>query len=282
MSGATARHAPALADGPVAKAVLGLVTAVFLGFVLIVPLGVVLYYGFREGAEVWAASVTNREARQAIELTLLVVVVAVPINTFFGLAAAWALTKHEFRGRKTLIALIDLPFSVSPVISGMVFVLLFGANGLFGAWLLEHDLKIVFAVPGIVLATVFVTFPFVAREVIPAMQARGKDQELAALTLGASGWQTFRRVTLPSVKWAVFHGVVLCTARAVGEFGAVSVVSGHIRGETNTVPLYIEFLYNGHQQHSYTAAFAVSTVLLAVAILTIVAKVVLHRLESRR
>jgi len=273
---------PALSESRLTKALLGVVAAGFLGLLLLVPLAIVLYTGFREGFDVWQAAVTHPDTRAALELTLLVVVIAVPINTFFGLAAAWALTKHEFRGRGFLLAMIDLPFSVSPVISGMVFVLLFGSTGVFGAFLMEHDIKIVFAVPGIVLATLFVTFPFVAREIIPAMDARGKDQELAALTLGASGWQTFWRVTVPNIKWALFHGVVLCTARAVGEFGAVSVVSGHIVGETNTTPLHIEYLYNGHEPHSYTAAFAVSTLLLALALLTIVAKYIIHRLESRR
>jgi len=278
-------HAPALREPLRMKLGLGLVVAVFLGLVVVVPLAVVIITGFREGIGMWAHAATDPAVVDALELTLLVVLISVPINTFFGLAAAWAVTKHEFRGRGMLVALIDLPFSISPVITGLAFILLFShsvvAPGLFGGWLIEHDLQVVFAIPGIVLATVFVTFPFVAREVIPAMEARGKDMELAALTLGASGWQTFWRVTLPSVKWAVFHGVVLATARAVGEFGAVSVVSGH-RQSVMTATLRIEHLYNESGGHGFTAAFAVSSLLLAIAILTVVAKSLLTRLENRR
>jgi sulfate transport system permease protein len=213
------------------------------------------------------------DAISAIKLTLLTAAITVPANMIFGLLAAWAITKFEFRGKSFLITLIDLPFSVSPVISGLVFVLLFGLQGWFGPWLQEHDLKVVFAVPGIVLATMFVTFPFVARELIPIMQEQGTEEEEAAFTLGASGWQTFWRVTLPNVKWALLYGVLLCNARAMGEFGAVSVVSGHIRGHTNTMPLHVEILYN---EYNFVAAFAVASLLALLAIVTLILKSVLE------
>jgi sulfate transport system permease protein len=215
------------------------------------------------------AALTEPDAFSAIRLTLLIAAIAVPVNLLFGIAAAWAITKFDFRGKQFLITLIDLPFSVSPVISGLVFVLVFGAQGWFGPWLSGHGIKIIFAVPGIVLATVFVTFPFVARELIPLMQAQGRDEEEAALVLGASGWQMFRKVTLPNIKWALLYGVILCNARAMGEFGAVSVVSGHIRGATNTMPLHVEILYNEYQ---FAAAFAVASLLAMLALVTLIVK----------
>ena len=270
---------PALKEPFAVRALLIGLALAFLGLFLFLPLGVVFYNAFRDGLDAYVAAITDRDAGAAIRLTLMTAAIAVPLNVVFGLAAAWAITRHEFRGKGLLLSVIDLPFAVSPVISGMVFVLLFGASGLLGPLLADADVHIVFAVPGIILATVFVTFPYVARELIPTMRARGQDQELAALTLGASGWQTFTRVTLPNARWALFHGVVLCTARAVGEFGAVSVVSGHIRGETNTVPLHVEILYNEYQ---LTSAFAVATLLVLVAALTLVAKSVVRMVETRR
>jgi sulfate transport system permease protein len=208
-----------------------------------------------------------------MRLTLLAAAIAVPLNLVFGIAAAWAIAKHDFRGKQVLITLIDLPFSVSPVIAGLIYVLVFGAQGWFGPWLAEHDIKIIFAVPGIVLATIFVTFPFIARELIPLMQAQGREEEEAALVLGATGWQTFFRVTLPNVKWGLLYGVILCNARAMGEFGAVSVVSGHIRGYTNTMPLHVEILYN---EYNFTAAFAVASLLALLALVTLVVKTIIE------
>jgi sulfate transport system permease protein len=222
---------------------------------------------------------SDPDAMAAIRLTLLVAAIAVPVNTLGGIAAAWCVAKYEFPGKRLLIALIELPFSVSPVISGMVFVLVFGAQGWLGPWLQAHDVQIVFALPGLVLATVFVTFPFVARTLIPLMQEQGRTEEEAAATLGAGGWQTFRLVTLPNVKWALLSGVLLCNARAMGEFGAVSVVSGHIRGETNTMPLHVEILYNEYQ---FAAAFAVAALLALLALVTLGAKTVLERVSGRR
>jgi sulfate transport system permease protein len=216
----------------------------------------------------------NDDAFAAIRLTLLVASVAVPLNAVFGVAAAWAIAKFEFAGKQLLITLIDMPLAVSPVISGLIYVLLFGAQGWLGPWLLENDIKIIFALPGIVLATIFVTVPFVARELIPLMQSQGREEEEAAITLGASGWQTFRRVTLPNIKWSLLYGVILCNARAMGEFGAVSVVSGHIRGLTNTMPLHVEILYN---EYNAVAAFAVASLLTVLAIVTLVAKVIVER-----
>jgi len=251
----------------------------FLTVFLFLPLGLVFGEAFSDGLTTYFAALSDPDAGAAIRLTLITAAIAVPLNVVFGLAAAWAITRHDFRGKGLLVAVIDLPFAISPVISGLVFVLLFGAAGIFGPMLADADVQIVFAVPGIILATIFVTFPYVAREIIPTMQAKGRDQELAALTLGATGFQTFFRVTLPNARWALFHGVVLCTARAVGEFGAVSVVSGHIRGETNTVPLHIEVLYNEYQ---LTSAFAVATLLVLVALLTLVAKQVVRWMETRR
>jgi sulfate transport system permease protein len=272
-------HRPALAESRLARYTLIGIALGFLTLFLFIPLGLVFASALKDGLDVYLASITEPDAVAAIELTLVVTLIAVPLNVIFGLAAAWAVTKHEFFGKGFLLAVIDLPFAVSPVISGMVFILLFGASGLIGPWLMDQDIKIVFALPGLVLATIFVTFPYVARELIPAMEARGKDQELAALTLGATGMQTFRKITLPNVRWALMHGVVLCTARAVGEFGAVSVVSGHIRGETNTMPLHIEILYNEYQ---FTAAFAVATLLVLVAFVTLGLKAYITHRESQR
>ena len=238
----------------------------FLGLFLFVPLASVFVEAFRRGLAVYVAAITEDNARSAIALTLTLAVICVPLNAIFGLAAAWAIAKFSFKGKSLLLALIDLPFAVSPVVSGLVYVLLFGANGVFGAWLQAHNMQIIFAVPGMALATIFVTFPFVARELIPLMQAQGNDQEYAALSLGASGWQTFLRVTLPNIKWALFYGIILCNARAMGEFGAVSVVSGHIRGETNTLPLHVEVLYN---EYNSAAAFACASILSLLGLLTL-------------
>ncbi len=246
----------------------------FMTLFLFIPLATVFFEAFKKGWDVYLAAITEPDAVSAIKLTLLAAVISVPLNLVFGVAAAWAIAKFEFHGKNLLLTLIDLPFSVSPVIAGLIYVLVFGLQGWFGSWLLDHDLKIIFAVPGIVLATVFVTFPFVARELIPLMQAQGVEQEEAARVLGASGWQMFRRVTLPNVKWALLYGVILCNARAMGEFGAVSVVSGHIRGETNTMPLHIEIVYNEYQ---FAAAFAVASLLALLALVTLVLKYVVEQ-----
>ena len=241
----------------------------FLGCFLFIPLLLVFAEAFKKGVAVYLAAITDPDALDAIQLTLTAAAIAVPLNLVFGLAAAWCIAKFEFRGKSLLLTLIDLPFSVSPVISGLIYVLVFGLQGWFGAGLLERDLQVIFAVPGIVLATVFVTVPFVARELIPLMQAQGNEQEEAARVLGASGWQILRRITLPNVKWALLHGVILCNARAMGEFGAVSVVSGHIRGQTNTMPLHVEILYNEYQ---FAAAFAVASLLALLALVTLALK----------
>ncbi len=233
---------------------------------LLLPLTAVFIEAFRRGAEVFVKSLTEDAALSAIKLTLAAAFISVPLNTIFGLAAAWVITKFRFKGRSFLLALIDLPFAVSPVIAGLVFVLLFGARGWFGPFLREHDIQIIFSLPGIILATVFVTFPFVARELIPLMESQGSDQEEAAVTLGARGWQIFRRVTIPNIKWGLLYGVLLCNARAMGEFGAVSVVSGHIRGKTNTLPLHVEVLYNEYQ---FSAAFACAALLALLALVTL-------------
>jgi sulfate transport system permease protein len=238
----------------------------FLVLFLFVPLALVFAEAFRKGIKVYADAITEANALSAIVLTVSVALISVPLNAVFGIAASWAIAKFSFKGKSLLLSLIDLPFAVSPVVSGLVWVLLFGARGLFGPWLQAHDIQIVFAFPGMVLATVFVTFPFVARELIPLMQAQGNDQEYAALSLGASGWQTFLRVTLPNIKWALFYGIILCNARAMGEFGAVSVVSGHIRGETNTLPLHVEVLYN---EYNSAAAFACASILSLLGLLTL-------------
>ena len=245
------------------------VALTFLGFFLFVPLAIVFAEALKKGWDVYLAAVVEPDALSAIQLTLIAAAISVPMNLVFGIAAAWCIAKFEFRGKNVLLTLIDLPFSVSPVIAGLIYVLVFGLQGWFGEWLRDHDLKVIFAVPGIVLATVFVTFPFVARELIPLMQAQGTEQEEAARVLGANGWQIFRRVTLPNVKWALLYGVILCNARAMGEFGAVSVVSGHIRGQTNTMPLHIEILYNEYQ---FAAAFAVASLLALLALVTLVLK----------
>ena len=260
---------PAWARGLIIGVAIG-----FLGVFLIIPLASVFAEALNKGVGLYYAAITNAEARSAIRLTLLTAAIAVPLNLVFGLAASWAITRFEFRGKNLLTTLIDLPFAVSPVIAGMIYVLMFGAQGWLGGWLTDHQIKIIFAVPGIVLATVFVTFPFVARELIPVMEATGREEELAALTLGAGGWQTFFRITLPNVKWGLLYGVVICNARAMGEFGAVSVVSGHIRGHTNTMPLYVEILYNDYQ---LGAAFAISTLLTLLAVATLLAKYMLER-----
>jgi sulfate/thiosulfate transport system permease protein len=245
------------------------VAVVFLGAFLLLPLGVVFGTAFEKGFHFYINNLSEPDALAAIKLTLIAAGIAVPMNLIFGVAAAWAIGKFDFIGKSVLITLIDLPFSVSPVVSGLIYVLLFGLQGLLGPWLIAHDVRVIFAVPGIVMATIFVTFPFVARELLPMMQAQGNDEEEAALTLGANGWQTFFRVTVPNVKWALLYGVILCNARAMGEFGAVSVVSGHIRGLTNTMPLHIEILYNDYQ---FVAAFAVASLLALLALLTLVVK----------
>lgn len=251
------------------RAVLILVALGFLALFLVLPLAAVFAQALAKGWAAYVAALREPMALAALELTLLAAAIAVPANLLFGLAAAWAIAKFDFRGKSVLITLIDLPFCVSPVISGMVFLLLFGRQGLLGPWAAAHDLRIVFAVPGIVLATLFVTFPFVARELIPIMQAEGSEAEEAALVLGASGWQSFWRVTVPNVKWGLLYGVILCNARAMGEFGAVSVVSGHIRGRTNTLPLHVEILYN---EYDFQAAFAVASLLTFLALATLAAK----------
>lgn len=245
------------------------VTLTFLTAFLFVPLLSVFVEALRNGVDAYWDALKEPDALSAIKLTVLVAVIAVPLNLVFGLAAAWAIAKFEFRGKSLLITLIDLPFSVSPVIAGLVYVLLFGLQGWLGPWLAEHDIQLIFAVPGLVLATLFVTFPFIARELIPLMQEQGKEEEEAAVSLGASGWQTFWHVTLPNVKWGLLYGVILCNARAMGEFGAVSVVSGHIRGFTNTMPLHVEVLYN---EYNFVAAFAVASLLALLALVTLIAK----------
>ena len=250
------------------------VALTFLSLFLFVPLVSVFVEAFKKGWDVYLAAVTEPDALSAIVLTLTAAVIAVPLNLVFGISAAWAIAKFDFRGKSILLTLIDLPFSVSPVIAGLIYVLVFGLQGWWGEWLRDHDLKVIFAVPGIVLATIFVTFPFVARELIPLMQAQGQEQEEAARVLGASGWQTFWKVTLPNVKWALLYGVILCNARAMGEFGAVSVVSGHIRGQTNTLPLHIEILYNEYQ---FAASFAVASLLASLALVTLVLKYIVER-----
>lgn len=245
----------------------------FLMIMLVVPLITIFAEAFRKGYEAYFQSFTDEYVLQAIKLTFITAAIAVPLNLVFGVAASWAIAKYSFFGKSFLITLIDLPFAVSPVISGFVYVLLFGAQGWFGSWLIANDVQIIFAVPGIVLATIFVTFPFVARELIPLMQEQGNDEEQAALLLGASGFQTFWKVTLPNIKWGLLYGVILCNARAMGEFGAVSVVSGHIQGVTNTMPLQVEILYN---EYNFVAAFAVSTLLAILALLTLVLKYILE------
>ncbi|MCP3776227.1 sulfate ABC transporter permease subunit CysW [Paenibacillus sp. MZ04-78.2] len=273
-SGSAATERPRHITEPrIVKWALITVALLFLGFLLILPLVSIFVEAFRKGWEVYAASLVEPDAAAAIRLTLLVAVIAVPLNLLFGLAAAWAITKFQFKGKNLLITLIDLPFAVSPVISGLIFVLLFGAKGWFGPWLQENDLKVIFALPGIVLATVFVTFPFVARELLPLMQAQGTLEEEAAVTLGAKGGRIFWKITLPNIKWGLLYGVILCNARAMGEFGAVSVVSGHIRGSTNTMPLHIQILYN---EYNFAGAFAMASLLVLLALITLIVKSVIE------
>jgi sulfate transport system permease protein len=249
------------------------ITVVFLGIFLFLPLAIVFATAFQKGIGFYLQTFHDPDTLAAIRLTLIAAGIAVPLNVVFGIAAAWAIGKFDFVGKSLLITLIDLPFSVSPVVAGLIYVLLFGLQGLLGPWLIAHGIRVIFAVPGIVLATIFVTFPFVARELLPMIQSQGNDEEEAALTLGASGWQTFFRVTLPNVKWALIYGVILCNARAMGEFGAVSVVSGHIRGLTDTMPLHIEILYNDYQ---FVAAFAVASLLALLALMTLLVKSVVE------
>lgn len=280
MSGAARvrRAASRSQDGPAAesalvRACLIALTLGFLGLFLLVPLGIVFASAIANGVSAYLRAVSDHDALAAIRLTLLTVAISVPLNSVFGVAAAWLLAKYEFRGKSVIVSLIDLPFCVSPVICGLNFVLLFGTRGLFGPWLIDHGISIVFHEPGVVLATTFVTFPLVARETLAVMEAQGDNEEEAALTLGASGWQIFFHVTLPKIRWGLLYGVILCNARALGEFGAVSVVSGHVRGETNTLPLHIEALYN---EYSFAAAFAVASLLTIVAVITIALKSVVE------
>ena len=267
--GRLAQAPSALAEPRWVRRLLITLALAFLALFLFMPLAAVFAEALRKGWDAYLAAIVEPDALSAIRLTLLTAAIAVPLNLVFGVCAAWFIAKFEFRCKSLLITLIDLPFSVSPVISGLIFVLLFGAHGWLGPWLQEHDIRILFAVPGIVLATVFVTFPFIARELIPLMQSQGTEEEEAAAVLGASGWQTFRHVTLPNIKWGLLYGVILCNARAMGEFGAVSVVSGHIRGETNTMPLHVEILYN---EYNFAAAFAVASLLALLALATLALK----------
>jgi sulfate transport system permease protein len=265
---------PSTQESSAVKWILITAAGLVLFWLIILPLIVVLTESLKKGLDVYLAALTDSDARSALRLTLLVALITVPLNTLFGITAAWAVTKFRFRGKGLLVTLIDLPFAVSPVIGGLIFILVFGAHGWFGPWLSAHDIKIVFAIPGIILATLFVTFPFVARELIPLMEDQGTQEEEAAITLGARGWQIFFRVTLPNIKWGLLYGIILCNARAMGEFGAVSVVSGHIRGETNTLPLHVEILYNEYQ---FPASFAVASLLLLLALVTMVLKSWLSR-----
>ena len=263
-------YVPAATSEPAwVRALLIGIALAFAFLFLLVPLAVVFSEALKKGWDAYLAAIVEEDALHAIRLTLTIAAIAVPANLVFGVAASWAIAKFEFRGKSLLLTLIDLPFSVSPVISGLIYVLLFGAHGWFGAWLMERDIQILFAVPGMVLATVFVTFPFVARELIPLMQSQGTEEEEAALVLGASGWRTFWHVTLPNIRWGLLYGVILCNARAMGEFGAVSVVSGHIRGETNTMPLQVEILYN---EYNFAAAFAVASLLALLALVPLALK----------
>ncbi|MEQ1887962.1 MAG: sulfate ABC transporter permease subunit CysW [Alphaproteobacteria bacterium] len=269
------RRSSAIAGPPWFRIALISTAVIFIAMLIGLPVAAVFAEAFRKGFSAYADSLRAEYAVAAIKLTLIVAAVAVPFNLVFGVVASWAITKFEFVGKQLLITLIDLPFSVSPVISGLIYVLLFGANSYFGEWLMENDVQIIFAVPGLIIATIFVTFPFVARELIPLMQEQGTEEEEAAILLGATGWQLFFRVTLPNIKWALLYGVLLCNARAMGEFGAVSVVSGHIKGETNTIPLHVEILYN---EYNFVAAFAVASILTLLALITLLLKTML---ESR-
>jgi sulfate transport system permease protein len=258
-----------ITESPLVKWILIAIALLFIGFLLVLPLMTVFIQAFSKGFSVYIAAIKEPDALSAIKLTLTTAAFAVPLNLIFGLAAAWAITKFKFKGKNLLLTLIDLPFAVSPVIAGLIFVLIFGARGWFGPFLFDHDIKIIFSTPGIIIATIFVTFPFVARELIPLMQSQGTIEEEAAATLGAKGWRIFWRVTLPNIKWGLLYGVILCNARAMGEFGAVSVVSGHIRGETNTIPLHVEILFNEYQ---FAASFAVASLLVLLAVVTIIVK----------
>jgi len=263
-----------LTEPAVVRLTLIVLTLAFLLLFLVLPMGVVFVEAFRNGLQAYADAVKEPDALAALKLTMIAAGIAVPLNMLFGVCASWAIAKFDFRGKQLLTTFIDLPFAVSPVVSGLVFVLLFGRQGYFGPWLSDHDIKIIFAIPGIVLATIFVSFPFVAREIIPLMEATGTEEEEAARVLGASGLKMFFRVTLPNIKWGVVYGVILCTARAIGEFGAVSVVSGHIRGLTNTLPLHVEILYN---EYNFQAAFAVASLLTGIALITLVLKTIAER-----
>lgn len=265
----TAVTKPDAGGSALTRGTLILAALAYLGLFLIIPLAVVFVNALKKGMEVYAAAIVEPNALAAIKLTVITVLIAVPVNVIFGIAASWTIAKFNFRGKNILTTLIDLPFTVSPVIAGMMFVLLFGAQGFLGPWLIEHNIRIVFATPGIILATIFVTFPFVARELIPLMESQGTHEEEAAVSLGAGGLQTFLRITLPNIKWGLLYGVILCTARAMGEFGAVSVVSGHIRGQTNTIPLHVEILYN---EYNFAASFAVASILVILALFTLAAK----------
>ena len=273
------RHTPVTQEPRWLRYTLITVAIVYLALFLLVPLISIFYEALRQGVAVYWAAMTEPDALSAIRLTVWVAAIALPLNAVFGIAAAWAVTKFDFRGKSILLTLIDLPFSVSSVIAGLALVLVYGANGWMGGWLESHGVQIIFALPGIVLATIFVTFPFIARELMPLMEQQGTDEELAALSLGASGWQTFWRVTLPNIKWGLLYGVILANARAMGEFGAVSIVSGHIRGSTNTMPLHIEVAYNEYQ---FAAAFAMASLLAMLALLTLVLKYVVERLHPKQ
>ena len=264
---------PVTTERAVIRALLIGLALVFMALMLILPVVVVFTEALRKGVSIYFAAFSDPDALAAIQLTLIVAVISVPLNTIFGIAASWAIAKFEFNGKSLLVTLIDLPFSISPVVSGLIYVLLFGAQGVFGPWLKAHGIEIIFALPGIVLATVFVTFPFVARELIPLMQEQGNTDEEAALTLGASGWRAFLTVTLPNIRWGLLYGVLLCNARAMGEFGAVSVVSGHIRGVTDTMPLHVEILYN---EYNFAAAFAMASLLTLLALVTLAGKALLE------
>ena len=256
-------------DPPLMRWGLTLLALAALGVFIVLPLAAVFVQAFAKGVPAYLAAIREPDTLSAIRLSLLTAGISVPLNLIFGVAAAWAIARFQFKGKSVLVTLIDIPFAVSPVVSGLIFVLIFGTQGWFGDWLSDHDIRIVFAVPGIILATTFVTFPFVARELIPLMQSQGSDEEEAALTLGATGWQMFFKITLPNIRWGLLYGVVLCTARALGEFGAVSVVSGHIRGQTNTLPLHVEILYN---EYNYSGAFAVASLLSVIAVITLTLK----------
>lgn len=275
----SAARRPAARDPLAARVALILLALVLAALIFVLPVVAVFAEALRRGLDPALSAITEQDSHAAIRLTLLVAAISVPVNTLGGIATAWAIAKNDFPGKRLLVTLIELPFSVSPVISGLVFVLLFGAQGYLGPWLRANDIEIIFALPGLVLATIFVTFPFVARTLIPLMQEQGREEEEAAATLGASGWQTFRRVTLPNIRWALLAGVLLCNARAMGEFGAVSVVSGHVRGKTNTMPLHVEILYN---EYMFVGAFAVAALLALLGVVTLAAKTLLEGFTERR